>query len=799
TAAQKARLHGLLDLRISASGTLGQPRATLSLNARDLGTRTIKQVDLRTGVLLDKGKLALDGAVSLQGAQALGLTVQAPFELLRALREPGYLRAALQRPLKAELAVTQFPLERAAQAGLLPEGSAGTVSVSLILAGTPAAPTLDLSASGEAVSVGRLHGLAFQAELDVTDQVKIAFGAQAQGDVVARLDASARLSGGEILELVQRRDDPQAVSALLDRALALTLDIPGLAVARASQLTGQKAVAQGRIVGHVTLQGTPARPRLNGRVTVQDLSAGASKLGSADLYLEGDANGALLHLGIDPPGGGNFLGHAQLQADLGARTLLRRGAMSILDGQLSGQVQAKQLDLAFLSGLLPTLRRAGGTLEGDVQVSGLLGKPIASGEAHLRRGLLDLVGQGVYEDVGLDARFSPKEVVVDRITGNSGTGTFSAVLVASRNPQAAASDKIELTGEVHLGDDESVRDRKRPDGTALHAGPLPIRQAGEQRMDVSGELDLFGDYTDSILTVNAKIPDARLQIRALPDKKLPKLKENPDVLLVHPGEKPHPPGKEPGEVEAEQRAIANATFRMHAHLNLIHLYVKAEDFEFPVESDIDFDYDARRPDTPTADGTVHVPQGSFSALGRRFAIDDAKIIETGGEIDDPELEIKARYENPKATVIINIAGTAKDPQVDMSSIPPMDQDAIAFFLATGRIEGHATQQGGGVDLSSAATSVLGSILFGQLRKELADVLPVDVLTIETGAQGASMASVGKYIGDRVYIGYRQQFTPVQYENTSEGRIEYEISRSITAEATIGDKTKDISVLWTKDF
>jgi autotransporter translocation and assembly factor TamB len=62
-----------------------------------------------------------------------------------------------------------------------------------------------------------------------------------------------------------------------------------------------------------------------------------------------------------------------------------------------------------------------------------------------------------------------------------------------------------------------------------------------------------------------------------------------------------------------------------------------------------------------------------------------------------------------------------------------------------------------------------------------------------------MASVGKYIGDRIFIGYRQQFTPVQYQNTNEGRVEYEISKALTAEATIGDKTRDISVLWTKDF
>jgi hypothetical protein len=33
--------------------------------------------------------------------------------------------------------------------------------------------------------------------------------------------------------------------------------------------------------------------------------------------------------------------------------------------------------------------------------------------------------------------------------------------------------------------------------------------------------------------------------------------------------------------------FSEATFRRHAHLELQHLYVKAKDFEFPVESDLD--------------------------------------------------------------------------------------------------------------------------------------------------------------------------------------------------------------------
>jgi autotransporter translocation and assembly factor TamB len=798
---QKLKLHGGVESRIVATGTLGAPRATLSFDLLDVGNEKIQNLDARLGVLVEKGRAGLDGTVSLGGSPALGFTAQAPFDLGRALKEPAYLRGALERSLKAEVAVTQLQLERLVKAGLLPEGSAGTVSLTARLNGMPSRPELQIISQGENVSVGRLHGLGFQGELAVSDKVKLTVGAQSQGVVVAHLEAGAALSGPEILELLGRRDEPDAIAPLLDRSVSLALEIPGLPIARASQLAGKAAVAEGKITGRASLSGTAARPRLVGQLTLRDVTSRQRKLGGGDFYLEADAAGALVHLAIDPPGGGNFLGHARLEADLGARTLLRSGVTSVLDGQLSGEVKSNHLDLEFLSGLLPNVRRTRGTLDADVKMAGLLAKPTAQGEAHLAKGLFDVVGQGVYEDVGLDATFSPREVVIDRLTGSIGTGTFSAILVASRNfsKDPSQADKLEYTGEVHLGDAESVRGRKLPDGKPLAANPVPVRQAGERRADVSGELDVFGDYTDNLLTLNAKIPDALVLIRGLPDKKLPGLKPNPDIVLVHPGERPHPPGMEPEEVEAEAKARKEATFRLHAHLDVNQLYVKAADFEFPVESNLNFDWAASNPDEPTADGTVHVPTGSFTALQRRFTIDDAKIVETGDDIEDPELDIKARFENAQAHVVITISGTAKQPNYDMSSVPPMDQDAIAFFLATGRVQGRATQSGGGVDLSGAASSVLGGILFGQLRKELADVLPVDVLTIETGARGVSEASVGKYIGDRLFIGYRQKFAPSQTENSVEGHVEYEISKSVSAEATVGDKTKDLSVLFTKDF
>ena len=65
--------------------------------------------------------------------------------------------------------------------------------------------------------------------------------------------------------------------------------------------------------------------------------------------------------------------------------------------------------------------------------------------------------------------------------------------------------------------------------------------------------------------------------------------------------------------------------------------------------------------------------------------------------------------------------------------------------------------------------------------------------------GVARASVGKYVRDRIFIGYRQGFTNDQFQNASEGRIEYAMSRAVEGQATVGDKTKDVPILYTKDF
>lgn len=836
-------LAGTLGAHLVAKGTLERPALDLTVDAGGLGAGRLHGARLLAALRLAEGRAVLDGVLSLGGAPALKLEGRLPFDLGRALADPAEARRALERPGTLGASTAGLTLEQLARAGLLPEGSGGPVRASLALAGTLAAPRLSFEVAGDALQVGpaRELGLALKATFGEALALE---GTARIGEARAGLTAQLAVRAAEAVALARGGFARGALDPLLERALRADLEVERLVVGRLAALAPPapgaapraSAPVQGTLGGKVALRGSPQRPEVVGTLRLGELVLGAAPVGAAELHLEADRAGATLHLGLDPPGplaepgapprrgllsrvgdalrgraaaasplprrrpGGSLLLHARLDADLSARALLDDGVEGILGGALSGHVAARALELDFLSNAAPGLRRAAGTLEADVALQGLLGRPSLEGEAHLKRGLAELAGAGVFEDLGLDATFAPREIVFDRLTGSAGGGHFSAVLVLGRRTAAEDDDRIEFTGELHLGDAEAARDRVGRDGRPLAPRPVPLRADGEERADLEAEASFFGDYEQGQVAATVQIPRAWLRVRQLPEKKLPKLAPDPTIWMALADGRRALAGLDPALQERRERVRREATLRADLQLDLQALRVEAADFDLPVTSRMHVSWDARNPDAPVADGTLSLAGGTFSALGRRFEIDEATITETGGDVQDPELEIQARYENPQASVLVLVSGTAKDPQIDLSSSPAMDQDAIAFFLATGRLQGRATQQGGGVDLSNAATSVLGAVLFGQLRKSLSDALPIDVFTVETGGGGRSaQASVGKYIGERLFVGYRQRLSAGPAENSVEGRAELLLGRSFAAEGSYGDKAKSVSVLWSMDW
>jgi translocation and assembly module TamB len=161
--------------------------------------------------------------------------------------------------------------------------------------------------------------------------------------------------------------------------------------------------------------------------------------------------------------------------------------------------------------------------------------------------------------------------------------------------------------------------------------------------------------------------------------------------------------------------------------------------------------------------------------------------------------VRARYDNPAAVVTVTVAGPATAPEIRLSSQPAMDETQIALLIATGRTELKAGGSGSSSALTGeeAGRAALGALATQAFKDLVADKLPLDTVALESGGLRA-----GKYLTDKIYVGYVRRFDadPNKGENADEVRVEYQITPRWTFESRYGTaQSGAASLIWSKDY
>ena len=186
---------------------------------------------------------------------------------------------------------------------------------------------------------------------------------------------------------------------------------------------------------------------------------------------------------------------------------------------------------------------------------------------------------------------------------------------------------------------------------------------------------------------------------------------------------------------------------------------------------------------PDVVGTVSVVRGFYDFQGRRFEVlRDSQIRFQGTRPVDPALQVDAERVISGVTAIVNIRGTARQPQVRLSSQPPLDEaDVLSLIVFNQPI--NQLGEGERLNLAERAGGLAVGYLATPLANSIARALDLDIFEIRAagGENGQPSIAVGQQFGSRLFVSFRQEFGSDDYSQLS---FEYRINELLRLVSTV---------------
>ncbi len=160
---------------------------------------------------------------------------------------------------------------------------------------------------------------------------------------------------------------------------------------------------------------------------------------------------------------------------------------------------------------------------------------------------------------------------------------------------------------------------------------------------------------------------------------------------------------------------------------------------------------------PRLDGQLRAVRGSLNFMGRLFSVDRGLITFYADEAYiDPQLDIVLSVSVNGIVYRVEVAGRSQNPELILSSEPPVPAGDIISGLLFGRPMSDL-DSGQAEMMEARSREILASYGSAVLGTQMARQLGVDVITIKhgEGAGDASRLMVGKYLSPRVMVSYKQ--------------------------------------------
>ncbi len=409
------------------------------------------------------------------------------------------------------------------------------------------------------------------------------------------------------------------------------------------------------------------------------------------------------------------LSTAQL-GDLSSQISLRDWPeQELLNGSLSGQITISSLKLLPLRSFVPQLSELEGQIDGQLTISGKPAEPDLQGQLNVAD--LTLAGDA------LPTRVSRWNQTVD-FNGKRATleGTFYLGEGAGRSNgfvdwSDSPNGELRLQGEAfELDYRNTVRATFSPD----------IRvTANSDLIELKGKVDVLR---------------ARVKVKELPpDAAAP----SEDTVIVN-----QPAVQQDASIPIKMDLTVNIDPQRQDQVKLD---------AFGLQTDLQGSMKIKQEnDKLTGNGDLNLINGRYQAYGQDLQIRTGEIL-FNGPMDRPTLNIEAIRDPEKTAddVIagIRVTGPAESPQVDIFSIPAMEQSEALSYLLQGK---SLKAQGERPDDSLLASVLINAGLSGSENRfnRLGRKLGIEDLTLDTAGSGeTTQIAVSGYIAPGVQLRY----------------------------------------------
>ena len=201
------------------------------------------------------------------------------------------------------------------------------------------------------------------------------------------------------------------------------------------------------------------------------------------------------------------------------------------------------------------------------------------------------------------------------------------------------------------------------------------------------------------------------------------------------------------------------------------------------------------PDTADLFGQIDIVRGNVATLNRRFEVDRGTMTLNGpatSAIVDLQASTDIRLSSSVAgqsAVEVTLVATGEvgnDPEIRLSSDPPLSPGDIASLLVTGQLADNALSADGAVGVAGGA--LLGSV--SGAAEGLVGQIGFDLVEIDVDPNGALVLRLGKYLTSRAFASVS---VPVNQEDTQARRqgsgtqltFEYQLRRWLMLQGEAG--------------